>query len=127
MNVSGIRPISGFYNVTNASVINDSEVVSRDLATQSKEADGVSLKHDAPKRDTSKQTFNSADLAKQYDSRKTYSLKGEKSDIRTLDVENAISAMQKDSALQQYQYFVGNKVNQTAEANVLRAVENFEI
>ncbi len=54
-------------------------------------------------------------------------MKGADSDIRTLDVEKAISAMQKDTALQQYQYFVGNRVTETAQTNVNRAVQNFEI
>ena len=34
---------------------------------------------------------------------------GRDSDIRSLDVEKAISDMRKDQILQQYQYFVGNK------------------
>lgn len=33
---------------------------------------------------------------------------GKDSDIRSLDVEKAISDMKKDSVLQQYQYFVGS-------------------
>lgn len=34
---------------------------------------------------------------------------GRDSDIRSLDVEKAISDMRKDQILQQYQYFVGSK------------------
>lgn len=36
---------------------------------------------------------------------------GRDSDIRSLDVQRAISDMQKDSLLQQYQYFVGSSKN----------------
>ena len=35
-------------------------------------------------------------------------MKGIDSDIETLDMEKAVSDMQKDQALMQYQYFVGD-------------------
>jgi hypothetical protein len=127
MNVSGIRPLSGIYGIHNVNFIENNEAVSQDLATQSSAIGDTTVKADVPERDTSKQTFSSADLVKQYDARKSYSMKGANADIRTLDVENAISAMQKDTALQQYQYFVGNKVTEAAQTNVTRAIENFEI
>ncbi len=44
-------------------------------------------------------TFNKGD---------DYGYIGKDSDIYSLDVENAISDMQKDSILKQYQFFVGN-------------------
>ena len=44
-------------------------------------------------------TFNKGD---------DYGYIGKDSNIYSLDVENAISDMQKDSILKQYQYFVGN-------------------
>jgi hypothetical protein len=124
MNVSGIRPLSGINRINTISVVPAEEALTKDLATVN-----TAVKHDDSEslRDTSKQTFSSSDLAKQYDSRKTYSLKGAMSDIRTLDVEKAISAMQKDTALMQYQYFVGNKGTETNEVNATRALENFEI
>ena len=39
---------------------------------------------------------------------KGFEMKGRNSDIETLDIEKAVSDMQKDEALQQYQYFVGD-------------------
>ncbi|MBO4889914.1 MAG: hypothetical protein J5574_02875 [Lachnospiraceae bacterium] len=39
---------------------------------------------------------------------KSFEMKGRDSDIETLDMEKAVSDMQKDQALMQYQYFVGD-------------------
>ena len=131
MNVSGIRPISGFYKVHSTSQVSNPEAIS-DLATQAAEADINTSVDNSESR--AKQTFKASDLAQQYDSRQTYSMKGNDSDLRTLDVEQAISDMQKDSALQQYQYFVGNSVasdgannnNNNNSENTQRQLENFE-
>lgn len=131
MNVSGIRPISGFYKVHSTSQVSNPEAIS-DLATQAAEADINTSVDNSESR--AKQTFKASDLAQQYDSRQTYSMKGNDSDLRTLDVEKAISDMQKDSALQQYQYFVGNSVasdgannnNNNNSENTQRQLENFE-
>ena len=37
-----------------------------------------------------------------------FEMKGRQSDIESLDIEKAVSDMQKDQALMQYQYFVGD-------------------
>lgn len=42
---------------------------------------------------------------------------GRDADIHSLDVENALSDMKKDSVLQQYQYFVGNQNTSGALVN----------
>ena len=39
---------------------------------------------------------------------KVFDMKGRDSDIDALDIEKAVSDMQKDQALMQYQYFVGD-------------------
>lgn len=62
-------------------------------------------RQDAPLEDISI-TFN-----KQQD----YGYLGKDSDIHSLDMERAISDMQKDQVLQQYQYFVGNSRNLFAD------------
>ena len=38
----------------------------------------------------------------------SFEMKGRQSDIAALDIEKAVSDMQKDQALMQYQYFVGD-------------------
>lgn len=42
------------------------------------------------------------------ESASTFDMKGRESDILSLDMEKAVSDMQKDQALMQYQYFVGD-------------------
>lgn len=39
---------------------------------------------------------------------KVFEMKGQDSDINSLDIEKAVSDMQKDQVLMQYQYFVGD-------------------
>lgn len=39
----------------------------------------------------------------------SFSMKGKDSDIESLDIQKAVSDMQKDQALMQYQYFVGEQ------------------
>ena len=38
----------------------------------------------------------------------SFAMKGRESDLASLDMEKAVSDMQKDQALMQYQYFVGD-------------------
>ena len=40
-----------------------------------------------------------------------FEMKGRESDLRELDVQKAVSDLQKDAVLQQYQYFVGSSGN----------------
>ena len=40
---------------------------------------------------------------------KGFEMKGRESDLEALDMEKAVSDMQKDQALMQYQYFVGDQ------------------
>ncbi len=50
-----------------------------------------------------------------------FEMKGRQSDITSLDMEKAVSDMQKDQALMQYQYFVGesNVVNNNEDGIVI--------
>lgn len=135
MNISGIRPYSGFYdynsiqNVGSAASVNNTQKAEEQSQPQQKTA-GTAV---AAQRDTSAQTFNAADYAMQYQPEASYDLKGVESDIRSLDVEQAISDLQKDQVLQQYQFFVGESIGQNnigamsenAGAQSVRATENF--
>ena len=128
MNVSGIRPLIGYYRNQNAYQIAETEDVSEDLVSQSAakkpETESVSSESDREL----KQDFNASDLADQYDSRKSYDLKGKDSDIRSLDVEEAISNMQKDSIIKQYQYFVGDQPELIKSGNSSRdSLQNFDL
>ena len=54
---------------------------------------------------------------------------GKEADIHSLDVEKAISDMQKDQVLHEYQYFVGNDIAVGAQAGAatIRGAENFSL
>jgi len=131
MNISGIRPTIGFYDYNDirakqverlAEVATPVEPVAK--VTEQK-AEDVEASIQAAR---ARQTFGAYDYAKQYDSRETYSLKGADSDLMSLDVTKAVDDMHKDSAIQQYQYFVGNKDSQTAEVTAsIRGAENFTL
>lgn len=56
------------------------------------------------------QTFGSGEYADTYQPGQTYEMKGAESDLGSLDVQKAVSDMQKDRIIQQYQFFVGHGV-----------------
>ena len=122
MNISGIRPYSGFYNINNVSNVHNNrpEEVSQPVETK-EEVKEVSK--EAIEAAKSKQTFGSYDYADQYRPTENFEVKSEKSDLRSLDVEKALSDMRKDQVIQQYQVFVGENVE--PEAKVVRGAEDF--
>lgn len=54
------------------------------------------------------------DISLTFNKKEEFGYIGQDSDIRSLDMEKAISDMKKDSVLQQYQYFVGSARNLNA-------------
>ena len=73
-----------------------------------------------------KPDHGAAEYAKQYQPDAEYDLKGIASDITSLDVEKAISDMKKDQVLEQYQFFVGERMSQTGLLYI-RPNENFSL
>lgn len=130
MNISGIHPYSGIYdyNSIKSNAIATQPVQSvpavQEVAQQEQQSSNISA--DAGSSG-GQQTFGVFDFAQQYQSDTTFQLKGADSDVRDLDMNQAISDMQKDQVLQQYQFFVGESQAQTTEADAmsLRASENF--
>lgn len=119
MNISGIRPNAGFYdynsiqNIRNA--VEDTPVVKTAAdANTSGQQQNETLETPVRKG----QDFGAADYAAQYQPDRTYEMKGAESDIHSLDVERALSDMQKDQVLQQYQFFVGDKDSVTAKMTI---------
>jgi hypothetical protein len=113
MGINGINNYSNFinnYRIPSIPSVSVDEVKRQDEelkklasspALESTLQDAVSSakpRNDAALEDISI-TFNKGD---------DYGYIGKDSDIYSLDVENAISDMQKDNVLKQYQYFVGN-------------------
>ena len=55
-----------------------------------------------------RQNASLEDISLSLNESSSFSMKGKDSDISSLDMEKAVSDMQKDQALMQYQYFVGD-------------------
>lgn len=125
MNISGIRPYSGFYNINNVSNIHNNRVDETAKSTEAKEEQVQVVSQEAIDAAKSKQTFGSYDYADQYRPTEDFEVRPKNSDLRSLDVEKAISDMRKDQAIQQYQFFVGE--NADAESKVVRGAENFAL
>lgn len=51
------------------------------------------------------------DISLTFNKEESYGYIGKDKDVASLDMQKAISDMQKDRIIQQYQYFVGNKSN----------------
>lgn len=124
MNVSGIRPYSGFYNVNSISATHNDVP-----APEPKEAKQEELKVERSEESVaaarSKQTFGAYDYAEQYRPTEDFEVNSKDSDLRSLDVQKAISDMRKDQAIQQYQVFVGEKNG--AEEKAVRGAEDFSL
>lgn len=137
MNISGIRPYAGFYeyNSIKLNEIRQQQIVQ----SQSLEADaGAGNRSNAQDGNADlyaareRQTYNSADYAKEYQSGVSYELKGADSDLNSLDVEKALSGLEKDQVQKQYQFFVGDDItvgNMTKASSdlVVRPEENFSL
>ncbi len=132
MNVSGIRPYSGFYNVNTVPPTRQEVEKTQEQAIE-RQADGAALSISREGMDVAstsvreKQTFGSYDYAKQYrpDADAVKSI-GSNADINSLDVQRAVSDMQKDEAIQQYQVFVNPGAGADAAA-ALRGAEDFSL
>ena len=128
MNVSGVSPTAGIYSYNSIrlnELRNQQIMASKEAHMQQPEE--PELKIDEPVQ--LEQTYTSYDYAQEYRAGETYELKGEDSDINTLDVAKAVSDLDKDQILQQYQYFVGEASYAAAKENAaempLRSGENF--
>ena len=132
MNISGIRPAMGFYDQNSirfrpefGSMSIEEEIAP---AIPSEEEASTSVISDEEIASARKgQTFGSYDFASQYKPGAVHNLKGVDSDIKSLDVEKAVSDMQKDSAIHRYQYFVQNKPNNGLDSSATRGTENFTL
>ena len=131
MNISGIRPTESFYSYNSIKL---SELRNQQIAAAKeasvvrvpKEADEMSVAENIPV-----QNYTSYDYAQRYNPDDIFELKGIDSDITNLDVQKAVSDLDKDQVLQQYQFFVGtastpiSAVSEPAPEKVLRLGENF--
>lgn len=121
MTISGIRPYAGFYEYNS---IKANELRAEQIAATQKvssvEAEEVSTETQSAAVQTPapEQNFTAFDYAQNYRSDETYELKGKDSDLASLDMQKAISDLDKDQVLQQYQFFVGDKDSVTAKMTI---------
>lgn len=139
MNVSGIRPYSGFYQYNSIKLnelrnqkIAEAQPTDNLAATNAEEALAKSKNLEKEMADAAaKQTFDSYDFAQQFKPDEPFEMKGIDSDVNRLDMEKAVSDLDKDQVLKQYQYFVGPNTNAMQQATeqqaVLRSGENFTL
>lgn len=138
MNISGMRPYAGFYEYNS---IKAAELRTQQIAAAQMSSANDALSQKQPQEQAlqeanaakPQQNFDALDFARQYQPDVTYDLKGKDSDLESLDVQKAISDMEKDQVLQQYQYFVDTtdpgvkKTLSDTEISALRSGENFSL
>lgn len=121
MTISGIRPYAGFYeyNSIKANELRAEQIAATQKAS-SVEAEEVSTETQSAAIQTPapEQNFTAFDYAQNYRSDETYELKGKDCDLASLDMQKAISDLDKDQVLQQYQFFVGDKDSVTAKMTI---------
>lgn len=125
MNISGIRPFSGFYDYNTIKAAAETGTSVQQAAKAESAPEQAAAPVEKPEERASRnQTFGAYDYAQFYRPEDKPEMKGAESDIRSLDMEKAISDMRKDQVLQQYQFFVGTKA---ATETVAAASENFDL
>lgn len=125
MNISGIRPFSGFYDYNTIKAAAETGTSVQQAAKAESAPETVAAPAEKPiERAPKEQNFDAYDYAQFYRPDEKPEMKGADSDILSLDMEKAISDMRKDQVLQQYQFFVGTK---EATETVAAASENFDL
>ncbi len=135
MNISGVRPYAGFYeyNSIRSAELKSSQVMAANEQSAKDAMDGERKNSQSTVVPEAAQNFTSFDFAQSYDPNASYDLKGTDSDINNLDTMKAISDLDKDLVLRQYQYFVGTKDNGVTQiasepaGNVVRGAEDFSL
>lgn len=133
MNISGIHPYASYNQIDSVSsraAGTAAESTSASGSSSAQSAEGAQQNsRDRINEAKSRQTFGTYDFANQYRPEENFEMKGADSDLRTLDVERAISDMQKDEVLHQYQFFVGESAGAGAVASqpTERGGENFSL
>lgn len=125
MNISGIRPGVGIYHYDFTQQV-ESQESSKETVKGMQEDSFKEMEIEKEQSDREfRQKFASVDYANKYQAGVEYSLKGIDSDLESLDMERAISLMQKDRVIQQYQFFVGEEKDLYGVDLSFRLAENF--
>ena len=119
MNISEIRPYEamGYVNIYRNS---ESSLLSGNTSIDDGRASEVISNISSYNSDVrARQNETSYDYAMRYDKDATYSLKGEDSDLASLDRVTDIPKQHKDSVLFQYQSFIAGKVNENRDKELV--------
>ena len=134
MNISGIRPSAEFYSYNSIKVnelrnqqIMESKKTGQDNNDVNSDDNTKKIQNDPQIN----QSFSSFDYAKGYNPEETYELKGVDCDIASLDIQKAVSDLDKDKVLQQYQFFVGDEAfaiqQKDSIVSIAHSGENFSL
>ncbi len=134
MNISGIRPSESFYSYNSIKIneLRNSQIMQAKQSQVANTSDDLSGDQQSFDETRARQSFSALDYASTYDPNASYDLKGADSDISKLDVEKAVSDLDKDKMLEQYQFFVGSSDNirilqQQQTFQMDRETENFTL
>ncbi len=132
MNISGIRPSTGFYDQNSIRFnrdfgLNIKETTEAEKTVTEENSYTVEVSEEAIKEARKDQTFGSYDYASQYKPESEHQLKGADSDISKLDIEKVVNDMKKDTAIHRYQYFVQNKKAGEDSSATIRGAEDFSL
>ncbi len=133
MSIDRISPYGGFYDRYKVAEIQRVSV--EDVKKQDEQLDkqqGVQRSVVTAQNDITQETFAQApktakleDISLSFNVNETYGYIGKDADLQKLDITSAISDVQKDKVLEQYQYFVEPK--QVADPVVARTMDGMVI
>lgn len=131
MNILGIRPDESFYKYLTVQQKEDRGLQIQRSKQNTEECSDTTRNMESIGMDNSdikeKQRFSAMDYATMYNPDEKHELKGRDSDIETLDVRSAISEMNRDAVLKQYQFFVGDCQEVEKKILSLQPTENFTV
>ncbi len=133
MNISGIRPIGGYQTLNNYTPgVNRGSAQERVYLAPLEEQDLTEVKKEDSdiarfSRARANQTFGAYDFANQYKPEDSFEIHSGR-EARLADVDKAITNMQKDEVLHQYQTFLGERGNAAKSATTeIRGGEDFTL
>lgn len=115
MSIDKLGQYGGFYNFYNVSKIPQvsvEDVKTQDVQSEQQRQQPMEVSRPESADETSKRAprmANLEDISLSFRTNETYDYIGKDAGLQKLDMMSAISDMQKDEVLQQYQYFVAPK------------------
>lgn len=132
MNISGIHTCAGFYDYNtiksqearNQQIAESKAEMPEDTVREEKALYEEPVREAEQEENDAKPDLGAAWYASRYRPDAVYEMKGADSEINGLDIEKALSDLQKDQILMQYQVFVGESRGRE-ESPESRTDENF--